>query len=162
VKVAVYPGSFDPITYGHLDIIERGTKVFDRLIVAVAKNASKSPLFSIEERLEMICAVTRDMPAVEVDAFDMLSVNYVRQRKTDVILRGIRTVTDFEYEFQMALANRTLAPDIETVFIMARQEFSFIHAGMIKEIVSCGGDVAAFVPQVVEKALRKKLFKSEG
>jgi len=158
VNLAVYPGSFDPITYGHLDIIERGSTVFDRIVVAVARNPSKESLFTVEERLELIQQSAADFKNVETDSFDTLSVDYVRERGAHVILRGIRTVSDFEYEFQMALANRRLSPDIETVFIMARQEHSFIHASMIKEIVRLGGKAEAFVPPVVEEALRKKLL----
>jgi len=157
LNLAVYPGSFDPITYGHLDIIQRGRSIFDRLVVAVARNPEKQTLFTVEERVELIKATVADLKNVEVDTFDTLSVDYVHKRGGRAILRGIRTVSDFEYEFQMALANRRLAPDIETVFIMARQEYSFIHAGMIKEIVRLGGKADSFVPPVIEDALKRKL-----
>ena len=161
MNLAVYPGSFDPITYGHIDIIQRGSSVFDRLVVAVARNPEKQTLFTIEERIELIRATITELKNVEVDTFDALSVDYVYSRGARVILRGIRTVSDFDYEFQMALANRRLAPDIETLFIMARQEYSFIHAGMIKEIVRLGGKAKAFVPPVIEKALKRKLLGGE-
>jgi len=158
VKLAVYPGTFDPITNGHLDIVERGVKLCDRLVVAVAHSESKNPLFDIGERAEMIREVVKDFDNVTIDTFDTLSVDYVASLGGNVILRGIRTVSDFEYEFQMALTNRRLAPAVETVFVMARQEFSFIQASMIKDIVRCGGSVAAFVPPQVEEALRRKLL----
>jgi pantetheine-phosphate adenylyltransferase len=159
MSVAVYPGSFDPITNGHLDVIGRGAKIFDRLIVAVADNPAKQALFTKDERVEMIREVTKGFRNVEVDSFDGLVVDYVRRRKAHVILRGIRTISDFEYEYQMALTNRTFAPDIETTFLLTHEEYSFMSSRLIKEAASLGGDVSAFLPKEVEKRLRAKLRK---
>jgi pantetheine-phosphate adenylyltransferase len=159
MSIAVYPGSFDPITNGHLDVIRRGAKVFDRLIVAVADNPAKQSLFSKEERVDMIKEVSKSFRNSEVDSFDGLVVDYVRRKKAGVILRGIRTISDFEYEYQMALTNRTFAPDIETVFVMTHEEYSFVSSRLIKEAVSMGGDVSSFVPKEVELKLKKKFKK---
>jgi pantetheine-phosphate adenylyltransferase len=159
MSIAVYPGSFDPITNGHIDVIRRGTKVFDRLIVAVADNPAKQSLFGKEERVEMIKEVAKSFRNAEVDSFDGLVVDYVRRKKANVILRGIRTISDFEYEYQMALTNRTFAPDIETVFVMTHEEYSFVSSRLIKEAVSMGGDVSSFVPKEVEIKLKKKFKK---
>jgi pantetheine-phosphate adenylyltransferase len=156
MSIAVYPGSFDPITNGHLDVIRRGVRVFDHLIVAVADNPAKQALFTRDERLEMIREVTKHEKNVAVEYFDGLVVDYVRRKKAGVILRGIRTVSDFEYEYQMALTNRTFAQDIETVFVMTREEYSFVSSRIIKEAASLGGDVSSFVPREVEKWLKKK------
>jgi len=162
MSIAVYPGSFDPITNGHLDVIRRGVRVFDHLIVAVADNPAKQALFTRDERLEMIREVTKHDKNVVVEYFDGLVVDYVRRKKAGVILRGIRTVSDFEYEYQMALTNRTFAQDIETVFVMTREEFSFVSSRIIKEAASLGGDVSSFVPREVEKWLRKKYSHDTG
>jgi pantetheine-phosphate adenylyltransferase len=159
VSIAVYPGSFDPITNGHVDVIKRGTKVFDKLVVAVADNPAKQALFTKEERVEMIREVTRGFRNVEVDSFDGLVVDYVHRKKAQIILRGIRTISDFEYEYQMALTNRTFAGDIETVFVMTHEEYSFVSSRLIKEAVAMGGDVSSFVPKEVEKRLRAKVKK---
>jgi pantetheine-phosphate adenylyltransferase len=159
VSTAVYPGSFDPITNGHVDVIKRGTKVFDKLVVAVADNPAKQALFTKEERVEMIREVTRGFRNVEVDSFDGLVVDYVHRKKAQIILRGIRTISDFEYEYQMALTNRTFAGDIETVFVMTHEEYSFVSSRLIKEAVAMGGDVSSFVPKEVEKRLRAKVKK---
>ena len=159
MRTAIYPGSFDPITLGHLDIIERGSKIFDKLTVAVATNAEKQAIFSVEERKEMIMEVTKDLDNVVIDSFSGLTVNYVKETGCNVILRGIRTVSDFEYEFQMALTNRTFAPDIETVFVMASEKYSFISSQLIKESVRLGGDVTVFVPPKVHERLVEKLRK---
>ena len=158
VKKAVYPGSFDPITNGHLDVIRRGSAVFGDLVVAVARNLRKAPLFDVEERLAMIRETVQDIDNVQVVAFDGLVVDLVRQQGTNVILRGIRTMSDFEYEFQMALTNRELNRDVETVFVMSSQDYSFIHASVIKEVVSLGGSASRFVPAYVEEKLREKLL----
>jgi len=162
MSIAVYPGSFDPITNGHLDVIRRGVRVFDNLIVAVADNPAKQALFSRDERLEMIRDVTKHDKNVAVEYFDGLVVDYVRRKKAGVILRGIRTVSDFEYEYQMALTNRTFAQDIETVFVMTREEYSFVSSRIIKEAASLGGDVSSFVPREVEKWLKKKFAHETG
>lgn len=162
MSIAVYPGSFDPITNGHLDVIKRGCKVFERVIVAVGDNPAKKALFSKDERVEMIREVVKAYRNVEVDGFDGLVVDYVHRRKAGVLLRGIRTISDFEYEYQMALTNRTFAPDVETVFVMAHEEFSFVSSRFIKEAASMGGDVSSFLPKEVEKRLKAKLAKNPG
>lgn len=157
MRRAVYPGTFDPLTYGHLDVIRRGAEIFDELIVAVAgTSVTKNPLFSQEERLAFLKCNTGAMPSVKVEVFDCLAVDYVHSRGVKVILRGIRTMSDFEYEYQMALTNRRLAADVETVFVMASLEYSFISARLIREIIAYGGSVEGFVPSDVERALRLK------
>ena len=159
MSTAVYPGSFDPITNGHIDVIKRGARVFDKVIVAVADNPAKQALFTKEERVEMIREVTKAYRNVEIDGFDGLVVDYVHRKKAGVILRGIRTISDFEYEYQMALTNRTFAGDIETVFVMTHEEYSFVSSRLIKEAVSMGGDVSSFVPKDVEKRLKARYKK---
>jgi pantetheine-phosphate adenylyltransferase len=154
--LAVYPGSFDPLTNGHVDIITRGARLFDRIIVAVLVNAEKSPLFSMPERVEIIRAVFKNHPNVEVDTFDGLLVDYVGRRKANVIVRGLRAVSDFEYEFQMALMNRELASTIETVFMMPAVQYSYISSRLIKEVFALGGRVHGLVPELVEARLRDK------
>jgi pantetheine-phosphate adenylyltransferase len=159
MSTAVYPGSFDPITNGHIDVIKRGARVFDKVIVAVADNPAKQALFTKEERVEMIRECSKPYRNVEVDSFDGLVVDYVHRKKAGVILRGIRTISDFEYEYQMALTNRTFAADIETVFVMTHEEYSFVSSRLIKEAVSMGGDVSSFVPKDVEKRLKARYKK---
>ncbi|ODS32031.1 MAG: phosphopantetheine adenylyltransferase [Candidatus Scalindua rubra] len=156
MRKAVYPGTFDPVTYGHLDVIKRGSKIFDELIVAVGHNPLKEPLFTISERMDMISKNTGKIPNIKVDRFEGMLIDYMREMQTNVILRGIRTVSDFEYEFQRALTNRVLKTDIETVFIMTSQEYSFLNSSLIKEAVSLGGNISMFVPSEVEKLLQKK------
>ena len=159
MRKAVYPGTFDPITYGHLDLIERGCKLFDELIVAVGTNPRKTHIFTTEERLGMLRELVKHLPNVKVDSFDGMAVDFVRKSGANVILRGIRTVSDFEYEFQMALSNQVFEPRIETVFIMSGQKYAFFSASLIKEAVSLGGDVSEFVPSLVGEKLREKLAR---
>jgi len=154
---AIYPGSFDPVTNGHLDLIDRGTKIFDHLIVAVLRNPEKDPLFSLQERMEMLREVTRPWANVEVDVFDGLLVDYVRRRKATVILRGIRAISDYEYELQMALMNRKLEPQIETVFMMPAEAYSYLSSRLVREIARLGGSIQGLVPPVVEHRLRTKV-----
>jgi pantetheine-phosphate adenylyltransferase len=154
--LAIYPGSFDPVTNGHLDLIERGTKIFDRLVVAVLRNSEKDPLFTTTERVEMLREVTKPWDNVEVDLFDGLLVQYARERKAQVILRGIRAISDYEYELQMALMNRRLEPHIETVFMMPAETYSYLSSSLVREISRLGGPIKGLVPPVVEERLRAK------
>ena len=154
--LAVYPGSFDPLTNGHVDIIERGARLFDRIIVAIAANVEKSAMFTMAERVDIARAVFKNHPNVEVDTFDGLLVEYVGRRKANVIVRGLRAVSDFEYEFQMALMNRELASTIETVFMMPDAKYSYISSRLIKEVFALGGKVHGLVPELVEKRLAEK------
>jgi pantetheine-phosphate adenylyltransferase len=156
MKLAVYPGSFDPLTNGHVDIIERGTHLFDKIIVAILVNVEKAPLFTMEERVGIVREVFKGRPNVEVDTFDGLLVDYVASRNADVIVRGLRAVSDFETEFQMALMNRRLSPDIETVFMMPAEQYTYISSRLIKEVFSLGGQVRGLVPEIVESRLREK------
>jgi len=159
--IAIYPGSFDPITNGHLDLIERGAKLFGRLIVAVLRNETKEPLFSVPERVEMLGEVVRAYSNVEVDSFDGLLVDYVARRQASVILRGIRAISDYEYELQMALMNSRLAPGIETVFLMSSEAFSFISSRLVREVFSLGGRISGLVPPVVERRLKGRILGSK-
>ncbi len=156
-SLAIYPGSFDPVTNGHLDLIERGTKIFERLIVGVLRNTEKQPLFEVSERVEMLREVTRAFPSVEVDVFDGLLVDYARRRGAGVILRGIRAVSDYEYELQMALMNRKLEPQLETVFMMPALSYSYLSARLVREIAQFGGPLKGMVPEAVEQRLRAKV-----
>jgi pantetheine-phosphate adenylyltransferase len=161
VTKAIYPGSFDPLTFGHIDIVERSVRLFDRVIVAIITNPAKDPLFTVEERCDMIDRVVRKrFPTVEVDVFHGLLVDYVQEKKAQVIVRGIRAVTDYEYEFQMALMNRRLAPGVETVVMMPAEQYSYLSSRLVKEIASLGGSVEGLVPQQVEKRLKKKFRQS--
>ncbi|MBI3896132.1 MAG: pantetheine-phosphate adenylyltransferase [Acidobacteria bacterium] len=153
---AIYPGSFDPITNGHLDLIERGSKIFDELIVAVLRNPEKSPLFSLQERVEMLQEVVQHCPNVSVDTFDGLLVDYAVRRQARVILRGIRAVSDFENEMQMALMNRKLDPNLETVFMMPAVAYTFLSSRLVREVCQLGGDTRSLVPPQVEERLRSK------
>jgi len=157
--LAVYPGSFDPLTNGHVDIIARGARLFDRIVVAVAANAEKSPLFTTTERVEITRAVFAEMKNVEVDAFDGLLVDYVQRRQAQVIVRGLRAISDFEYEFQMALMNRRLKDTVETIFMMPAEQYSYISSRLIKEVFSLGGRVHGLVPDMVEERLRQKVTR---
>ena len=160
--LAVFPGSFDPLTNGHVDIISRGARLFDRLVVAILVNAEKSPLFTTGERVEMTRTVFASMPNVEVDTFDGLLVDYVERRKAQVIVRGLRAVSDFEYEFQMALMNRRLNGKIETVFMMPAEQYSYISSRLIKEVFALGGRVQGLVPELIEERLREKVSGVRG
>jgi pantetheine-phosphate adenylyltransferase len=155
--LAIYPGSFDPVTNGHLDLIERGAKIFDRLVVAVLRNLEKEPLFTTEERVEMLREASRPWSNVEVDVFDGLLVEYSRVRQAQVILRGIRAISDYEYELQMALMNRKLQPQIETVFMMPAEAYSYLSSRLVREIARLGGSVQGLVPPIVEQRLKVKL-----
>lgn len=155
-RIAVYPGSFDPLTSGHVDIILRGAKLFDRIIVAVLTNAEKTPLFSVEERLAIIRETFADTPNVEADQFTGLLIDYARAKSASAIVRGLRAVSDFEYEMQMALMNRHLQPAVETVFMMPAEQYTYVSSRLIKEVVALGGNVAGLVPAGVEARLAEK------
>jgi len=154
---AVYPGSFDPVTNGHLDLIARGAKIFDHLIVAVARNLEKDPLFAVQERVEMLEAVTFEWKNLEVDIFSGLLMDYARSKGARVVLRGIRAVSDYEYELQMAMMNRKIEPEIETVFMMPGEAYSYISSRLVRELARLGGSVKGLVPQLVEERLRSKV-----
>jgi pantetheine-phosphate adenylyltransferase len=154
--LAVYPGSFDPLTNGHVDIISRGARLFDRIVVAILVNAEKHPLFTMPERIEIARAVFKDHSNVEVDTFEGLLVDYVERRKAQVVVRGLRAISDFEFEFQMALMNRRLNATIETVFMMPAEQYTYISSRLIKEVFSLGGRVDGLVPELVETRLRDK------
>lgn len=156
MTVAVYPGTFDPVTNGHLDLIERSLRMFDKLIVAIFDNPMKGPLFDVEERRRLLEESTKGMGNIEIDTFNTLLVFYARKRNADVIVRGLRAIADFEYEFQMTLMNRRLDEDIETAFLMPREEYTYVASRLIKEVVSYGGDVEQLVPPCVFKALQEK------
>ncbi|PWT82734.1 MAG: pantetheine-phosphate adenylyltransferase, partial [Blastocatellia bacterium] len=154
--LAVYPGSFDPLTNGHVDIISRGARLFDRIIVSILVNAEKSPLFTMAERVDIARTVFKDHQNVEIDTFDGLLVDYVERRRAQVIVRGLRAVSDFEFEFQMALMNQRLNPRIETVFMMPAEKYTYISSRLIKEVFALGGRVHGLVPDTVEQRLREK------
>lgn len=157
----IYPGSFDPITFGHIDVIERSLRLFEQVVVAIITNPAKQPLFTVEERREMLEEIVRKrFPTVEVDVFHGLLVDYAKRKNARAIVRGIRAVADYEYEFQMALMNRRLAHQIETVFMMPAEQYSYLSSRLVKEIAELGGSVKGLVPDIVERRLRKKLRKS--
>ncbi|HWQ88922.1 MAG TPA: pantetheine-phosphate adenylyltransferase [Desulfitobacteriaceae bacterium] len=159
MRSAIYPGTYDPVTYGHLDIVQRATGVFDEVIVAVAADNNKNPLFSLEERINLFTEATADMPRVSIKPFRGLTVDFARHCGSGAIIRGLRAMSDFEYEFQLALMNKKLAPDIETVFLMTRSDFSIISSSAIKTVASLRGNVSEFVPEHVERALMEKYKK---
>jgi pantetheine-phosphate adenylyltransferase len=158
--IAIYPGSFDPPTNGHLDLIERGAKIFDVLVVALLRNSAKTPLFSVDERLSMLRETTRKWSNVRIDAFEGLMVDYAIKSGAKVVLRGIRAVSDYEYELQMALMNRKLDPRLETIFMMPAQAYSYLSSGLVREISELGGSVHDLVPKLVERELKRKLLAS--
>jgi pantetheine-phosphate adenylyltransferase len=160
-KTAIYPGSFDPLTNGHIDIIRRGARLFDRVIIAVLINLEKAPLFTVPERVEIAREAFAGQPNVEVDTFDGLLVDYARRRGAGVIVKGLRAVSDFEFEMQMALMNRKLNPEVETVFMMPTQPYTYVSSRLVKEVVALGGPVHGLVPESVEKRLREKKLARE-
>jgi len=159
--VAIYPGSFDPITMGHVDIIQRGSRLFERIVVAVLLNTDKAPLFTVQERVDIAREVFRDRANVEVDTFDGLLVEYARRKQAGVIVKGLRAVSDFEYEMQMALMNRRLNPEVETVFMMPTEPYTYVSSRLVKEVVALGGSVRGIVPEIVERRLREKKLARE-
>jgi pantetheine-phosphate adenylyltransferase len=160
-RIAIYPGSFDPLTSGHVDIIERGARIFDQIIVAILANAEKTPLFSESERVSIIHEVFKDQPNVRVDTFNGLLVEYAQRQQATVLVRGLRAVSDFEYEFQMALMNRHLAPGLETVFMMPDEKYTYISSRLIKEVFSLGGEISGLVPPIVEEKLHSMQRKKK-
>jgi len=156
-RIAIYPGTFDPITYGHIDIITRAATIFDKVVVAVAHDSAKDTLFSVEERVGMVKDATGSMKNVVVDDFKGLIVNYVKRSGAKVMIRGLRMISDFEYEFQMALTNRKLSPDIETIFMMPHESYSYISSKLIKEAARLGANVSTFIPKKVQKLLKERL-----
>jgi pantetheine-phosphate adenylyltransferase len=157
MRTAIYPGSFDPLTNGHLDVIERAVKLFDRVVVAVAKNESKQPMFSLDERLDLVRKAIKNIPSAEADSFDSLLVDYVQRRNAQAIVRGLRAISDFEFEFQLALMNRKLNEKIETIFMMPKDTYTFLSSRIIKEIARLNGDISSFVPVHVRAALIEKI-----
>jgi len=155
--IAIYPGSFDPVTNGHLDLIARGAMIFDKLIVAVAHNMEKDPLFAVKERVELLETVTFDWKNVEVDVFDGLLMDYARSKNARVVVRGIRAVSDYEYELQMAMMNRHIEPSVETVFMLPAQQYSYLSSRLVKELARLGGTIKDLVPPIVEERLRAKV-----
>ena len=161
-SLAIYPGSFDPVTCGHVDIIKRSLRLTDHLIVSVANNYEKSPMFTLKERVNLLKQATKGLKGVTVDSFDGLAVDYVKAKGASVMIRGLRMISDFEYEFQMALTNRKLSPGIETIFMTPSEEYSYVSSRLIKEAASLGADVSSFVPSFVQKAIKEKLNKTRS
>ena len=159
MKTAVYPGSFDPVTMGHLDIVERTSQIFDKVIIGVLNNRAKSPLFSVEERVNMLKEVTADLPNVEVQSFAGLLIDFVRKNEAQIIVRGLRAITDFEYELQMAQTNRVMAPEVDTLFLTTNLRYSYLSSSIVKEIAAGGGDISAFVHPYLGERMRMKLSK---
>jgi pantetheine-phosphate adenylyltransferase len=162
MRTAIYPGSFDPITNGHLDLIHRASRLFDAVVVAVAANEAKKPLFSLKERLQLVRRAVESVPKVQADSFDGLLVEYAERHPNPVIIRGLRAVSDFEFEFQMALMNRKLNESVETIFMMPKESYTFLSSGIIKEIAKLGGNINGFVPEHVQAALKAKLRKDKA
>ncbi|MEW6100674.1 MAG: pantetheine-phosphate adenylyltransferase [Candidatus Omnitrophota bacterium] len=162
-QTAIYPGSFDPVTYGHIDLIKRAQEIFPDIVVAVAHNPHKNPLFSVKERVDLIKRVIQEqgMKGIAVTDFDGLVVDFAHKNKAKVLIRGLRMISDFEYEFQMALTNRRLSPDIETIFLMPQESYSFLSSKLLKEAASLGADLSSFVPRFIEEALKEKLRKNK-
>jgi pantetheine-phosphate adenylyltransferase len=154
---AIYPGTFDPVTYGHLDLIKRAQEIFSEITVAVAYNPHKKPLFSVRERIQMLKLATAGLDGVVIDSFDGLVVDYAHRKKSKVLVRGVRMISDFEYEFQMALTNRKLAGDVETIFLMPHESYSYVSSKLLKEAALLGADLSSFVPDFVEKAIKRKI-----
>jgi pantetheine-phosphate adenylyltransferase len=159
MRTAIYPGTFDPVTNGHVDVIHRAADLFDNVIVMVAVNASKTPLFTSRERVAMISEIVKGVKGIEVASYDGLLVDYARKRKAMAIIRGLRAISDFEFEFQLALMNRKLEPEVDTVFLMPHEKYTYLNSTIVREIARLGGDISQFVPENVAKALRKK-FKN--
>jgi pantetheine-phosphate adenylyltransferase len=160
--VAIYPGSFDPITNGHLDLIQRGSRLFDRLIVSILRNENKQPLFSVEERMEMLREVVQVYPNVQVDSFNGLLVDHAAANSATVLLRGIRAISDYEFELQMALMNRRLRPEVETIFLMSNEAYSFISSRLVKEVFGLGGNISGLVPASIEARLGRRLSQLQS
>lgn len=161
MKIAICPGSFDPVTHGHLDIINRAAQLFDKVIVTVMPNAAKDPLFTPEERMDLLRRVTRDQPQVEVDCYNGLLAEYARQKEATVIVKGLRAMSDFEYEFQMALTNRKLNANVETVFLTTTAEHMYLSSSLVKQVAAFGGDISGFVPAAIVPDIIKKIGKVE-
>ena len=161
-RTAIYPGTFDPVTYGHIDLIKRASKIFDKVIVAVAHNKSKGVLFSVEERVAMLRDAVKGIPNIIIDDFDGLVVEYAKRNGSNVMIRGLRMISDFEYEFQMALTNRKLAGDIETIFMMPHEDYSYVSSKLIKEAAALGADVSEFIPRKAAAALKEKVKITRG
>jgi pantetheine-phosphate adenylyltransferase len=158
-SIAIYPGTFDPITFGHVDVVERAAQLFPHVIILVARNTTKQPLFSDEERIAMIREIFRGRKGIEVEGFDGLLVDYAQKRKASVLIRGLRAVSDFEYEFQMALTNRKLASNLETIFLVPREQYTYLNSTIVREIARLGGNVSDFVPANVRKRLKQRFTK---
>lgn len=162
MTIAIYPGTFDPITYGHIDILERAMKLFDRVVITIARNSTKNPLFTEQERLEMIRGIVKKYRNVEVDSFEGLLVQYARKKKATAIVRGLRAISDFEYELQMALMNRKLDDSVETVFLMPNEKYTYLNSSIVREIARLHGDVSDFVPELVRVSLERKIHMHES
>ena len=160
-QLAIYPGTFDPVTYGHIDLIKRASYIFSQVIVAVARHTPKTPLFTVDERIQMLKDVTKGMKTVSIEPFEGLVTDFAREHKSKVLVRGLRMLSDFEYEFQMALTNRRIAEKIETVFLMPSEHYSFLSSTLLKEAASLGADVSSFVPKIIEKKLRERLKRKK-